>query len=68
MLLLENGEYDSTSEEEGEALADFGRFGDVHEKGQGEEAHEDGFCDPEAGPILVCTPTVLSVQAKPTHE
>ena len=35
MLLSENGEYYSTSEEEGEALADFGRFGDVHEKGKG---------------------------------
>lgn len=63
MLMLENGENDPAREEENDHHADLGTYDDAHEEEQDIE-----YCDPGVGPILVCAPTVLSVQPKPSHE
>lgn len=63
MLMMDNGEFDSASDEE----ADLGRHDDAHCE-EKEEANEVVYCDTGVGPILVCTPSVLSVQPKYKHE
>ncbi len=65
MLILEDGEYESTSEDEDDPAADLTHFDDAQE-----EDEENGvvYCNFEEGPSLVVTPKVLTVQPKIDHE
>lgn len=67
MLLLETGEYDSTSEDEEERFADLEKSEDVHDADKDDD-RTPLICEPGTGPCLICTQRVLSVHPRQMHE